>query len=125
MFLPHSDEICHRGTLQSFINFGHRKSLDERVGGGAECQSFPSKISCLTVPKKFVGEPFKVSLFSGIEKVHASDNYVIFSSKFFVSKNQKTLQGNPSVLCSRNIPVAKMFKVKRGSIKILRRKIFV
>ena len=94
-------------------------------GGGAECQSFPSKISCLTVPKKFVGEPFKVSLFSGIEKVHASDNYVIFSSKFFVSKNQKTLQGNPSVLCSRNIPVAKMFKVKRGSIKILRRKIFV
>ena len=28
-----SDERSRRGTLQSFINFGYRKSLDERVGG--------------------------------------------------------------------------------------------
>ena len=77
------------------------------------------------MPKKFVGEPFKVSLFSGIEKVYASDGYVNFSSKFFVSQNQKSLQGNLSVLCFIKFPVAKKFKVKRGSFKILRRKIFV
>ena len=34
-----------------------------------EYQNFPSKIFCLTVPKKFVGEPFSVSLNSGIEKI--------------------------------------------------------
>ena len=33
-FLPHSDEKCHRGTRQHFINFGYRKHLDERVAGG-------------------------------------------------------------------------------------------
>ena len=33
-----------------------------------EYQDFPSKIFCLTVPKIFVGEPFSVSLISGIEK---------------------------------------------------------
>ena len=33
-FLPHSDEKCHRGTRQHFINFGYRKRLDERVEGG-------------------------------------------------------------------------------------------
>ena len=48
-----------------------------------------------------------------------------FSVVFCVSQNQKTLQGNTSVLCFRKFPVAKKFKDKRGSIRILRRKIFV
>ena len=47
-----------------------------------------------------------------------------FSVEVFVSQYRKTLQGNPSLLFFRNFPLAKMFKVKRGSIKILRRKIF-
>ena len=34
-FLSHSAEKCRRGTPWSFINFGYRKSLDERVGGGS------------------------------------------------------------------------------------------
>ena len=39
------------------------------IGWGlGECQDFPSKFSCLTVPKIFVGPPFSVSLISGIEK---------------------------------------------------------
>ena len=42
-----------------------KKNMDEMVG---EFQGFPSEIFCLTVPKKIVGEPFSVSLFSGIEK---------------------------------------------------------
>ena len=32
-------------------------------------QDFSSKIFCLTVPKNAVGEPFSLSLVSGIEKV--------------------------------------------------------
>ena len=36
---------------------------------GGKDQDFPSKIFCLTVPKKAIGEPFSHSLFSGIEKV--------------------------------------------------------
>ena len=35
------------------------------MGGG--CPDFPSKLSCLTVPEAFVGQPFRESLISGIE----------------------------------------------------------
>ena len=35
---------------------------------------------------------------------------------FFVSQNRETLQGNPSVLCLRNILVAKKFMGKRGGV---------
>ena len=38
--------------------------------GGGEYEDFPSKIFCLAVPKIFVGEPFSVSLISGIEKIY-------------------------------------------------------
>ena len=38
-----------------------------REGGGGY-QDFPSKIFCVTVPKKFVGESFSHSIDSGIEK---------------------------------------------------------
>ena len=38
-------------------------------GGGGEYQDFPSKIICLTVPKNFAGEPFRVSLILGTEIV--------------------------------------------------------
>ena len=52
-----------------------------------EYQFFLSKNFCLTVPTKFVGEPFSVSLISGIEKFSASEGYVlIFYRKFFVSQ---------------------------------------
>ena len=49
-------------------------------------QSFPSEIFSLTVPKLFVGEPFSVSLISGIEIFYASESYVtVFRQKIFVS----------------------------------------
>ena len=48
--------------------------MDMRGGGGEEEeeeeQDFLWKIFYLTVPKKFVGEPFRVSLISGIEKFY-------------------------------------------------------
>ena len=57
--------------------------MDEK---GGEYQTFPSKFFCLKVPKKFVREPFSVSLISGIEKFYASEGYVmIFRRKFFLS----------------------------------------
>ena len=34
-FWSHGVDKYRRGILYSFINFGYRKSLDERVGGGS------------------------------------------------------------------------------------------
>ena len=35
-----------------------KKFMNKRGGGRWECQVFPSKVFCLTVPNNFVGEPF-------------------------------------------------------------------
>ena len=40
--------------------------MDKREG---KVSRFPSKVYCLTVPKNAVGEPFSLSLISGIEKI--------------------------------------------------------
>ena len=75
--MSHSAENFRRRTLSCFTNFGYRKSLWIRGGGGGkEYQAFPSKIFCLTVPKNFIVEPFSVSLISGTEKFYASEGYV-------------------------------------------------
>ena len=56
------------------------------MGGGREYHDFLSKLFSLTLPKIFVGEPFSVSLISGIEKFYASEGFVtIFCRNFFVS----------------------------------------
>ena len=47
-----------------------KKFVDEKAGGGASIFFVP-KTFCLTVPKKFLGEPSMVSLISGIEKIYA------------------------------------------------------
>ena len=54
--------------------------------GGGEYQEFPSKFFCLTVPKISVGEPFSVSLISGVEEFYTSEGYITifgFLSNFF------------------------------------------
>ncbi len=48
-----------------FIEFLVAKKIMDKKAG--EYQDFPSKVFCLTIPKKFVGEPFSVSINSGIE----------------------------------------------------------
>ena len=61
-------------------------------------QDFPSKIFSLTWPKNFVGEPFSVSLISGIEKFYASECYVTifdFLSNFFGLTVPKKVAGEP------------------------------
>ena len=52
--------LCFRKVLAA------KKFMDKRDG---QVSRFPSKIFCLTVPKNAVGEPFSLSLISGIEKV--------------------------------------------------------
>ena len=69
-----------------------KKFMDER----GEYQAFPSKVFCLTVPKNFVGEPFSVSLISGVEKIRASEGYVtIFRRIFFCLTVPKNSVGEP------------------------------
>ena len=47
---------------------GSEKVFDRR---GGRYQDFASKNFCLKVPKNLVGEPFRVSLISGIKKICA------------------------------------------------------
>ena len=73
-----------------------------------------SKIFYLTVPKKFVREPFRVSLISGIEKFYAYEGYVTTFFEFFCLAMPKKMQENPSVLCFRTFPVANKFRDEKG-----------
>ena len=92
------------------------------IRGRGKYEDFLSKNFFLTVPLKFVLEPFRVSLISGIEIFYASDVYItIFRRKNFVSQNRKTFQGNLSVLRFGKFPVShKPMDEKRGSFKIFR-----
>ena len=73
----------------------------------------PSKIFCLTVPKNFVGEPFKVSLISGIEKFYALEGYVtVFCRFLFVSQCRKTSWA--CLQCFRKFGVSKNFMLNWG-----------
>ena len=70
--------------------------MDKR--GGGEYQDFLSKNFLLTLPKNFVREPFRVSLFSVMEKFFASPGYVSvfdFLSKFFCLTVLRNFVGNP------------------------------
>ena len=61
-----------------------------------ECQDFPSKVFCLTVPKTFVGESFTVAIFSGIQKVWLRGvEYRDFPSKKFCLIVPKNFVGKP------------------------------
>ena len=60
------------------------------------CHDFPSKCFCLAEPKNFVGEPFRVSLFLGIDNFYASEGCVtIFCRNFFCLTVPKTFVGEP------------------------------
>ena len=62
-----------------------KKFMEKR--GRGEYRNFPSNFFCLKLPKHIVGEPFSLSLVSGVENIYASEGYVtIFREKIFVSK---------------------------------------
>ena len=87
-FLSQSAEKIRRGTRNTsvlcFRKFLVAKVFMDKKGG-------VSHISvgnfCLTVPKKVLGEPFSLSLASGIEFIYASEgNVTIIRRKVFVSQ---------------------------------------
>ena len=96
IFCQNSFVSQYRKTSQGNHCVLHKISSIEKIYGyEGEEQGFLWKIFHLTVPKKFVGEPFRVSLISGIEKFYASEGYVtIFCRNFFVSV-PKNLLGQP------------------------------
>ena len=65
---------------------------------GRKCQDFPSKDSCISVPKNFVGQPFRVSLIPVIEKFYASDGYVTISVDILCLTVTRIFVEEPSVL---------------------------
>ena len=75
------------------------------------------------VPKKIVGEPFSVSLISGIEKVWRRGGYQDFTSKIFSLTVPKISVGESFTVAL--ISGAEKVWIRGGSIKIFRRKIFV
>ena len=73
------------------------------MGGRWEWQFFPSNFSCLTVPKIFVGQPFSVSLISGIIYFYASESYItIFCRIFLTHIAEKTRRGTLLYCVSEN-----------------------
>ena len=66
-FLSHSAENLRRKSFTVALISG-AEDVWIRGGRGGEYQDIPSKIFCLTVPKRFVGESFSKSIKSGIEK---------------------------------------------------------
>ena len=63
------------------------------------CHDFPSKVFCLTVPKNFVGEPFSVSLISGIEKFYASEGYATILCRNVLSRSTEKLCRGTLLCC--------------------------
>ena len=92
-------------------NSGSEKLYASERGG---YQDFPSKIFCLTVPKKFVREPFSVSLISGIEKVWIRGGGVSrFSVEIFMSHSAENFRKG-ILLFLRKFLVSKSFTEDRG-----------
>ena len=103
---------------------GSEKSLWIRGGGVTK---FSLEIFFLTVLRNFVGEPFRVSLISGIEKFYASEGYVTildFLSKFFGLTVPKTFAGEPFCAVFQKISGAKKFMDKKGEYQDFPSKIF-
>ena len=74
-----------QGTILCFRKFLVGKNILWIRGGWGVYQDFPSKFFCLTVSKNFAGEPFSVSLISGIEIFYALESYVTIFRRNFLS----------------------------------------
>ena len=99
-FLSQRAEKFRRGTrnpsVLCFRKFLLAKIFMDNKGG-------VSQISvgnfCLTVPKKFVGEPFTLSLASGTKIIYASEGYVTIIRRKFLSHSTETIPRG-TLLCS-------------------------
>ena len=86
---------------KNFVLFSVSKKLGYRkilcIRRGYHC--FPLKIVCLTMPIKFVGEPFSISENFWYRKVSCIEGGITVFSKTFrlTGPKRKTLRGSPSV----------------------------
>ena len=98
-FLSHNAGTFGRGTLLCCVSekFCYRKCL--WISGRGKYQDFPSKVFCLTVPKKIVGEPFSVSLISGVEKFYASEGFVTTFRRISLSRSAETFRRRTLLCC--------------------------
>ena len=83
------------------------------MGAGGSVKIFRRKISCLTVPKNSVGQPFKVSLISGIEKFYASEGFVTIFRRKFLSRSTEKLVGEHFCV-SQNSSIEKIYGKEGG-----------
>ena len=60
---------------------------------------FSVDISCLTVPEKFVGQTFTVSLLSGVEKFYASEGFITAFCRIFLSDSAEKLRRGTLLCC--------------------------
>ena len=104
IFLSDSAKILPKETFQCFVNFGYRKSLDKRGGGGSEYQDSPSKVFCLRVPKTFIEEPLcavfrKVSKREKIYGLEAGRRVSSFSLENFLSHSAENFRRRTILCC--------------------------
>ena len=64
---------------------------------------FSVELFCLTVPKNAVGEPFRVSQFSGVEKFYASEGYVTIFCRTFLSHSAEKVRRGILLCCVSEI----------------------
>ena len=112
-------KILRRGTLLCFRKvLVSKKLMDKRGEGRREYHDSPSKNVCLTVPKKFVGETFSVSLISGTERFYASEIYLtILCRNFFCLSAQKFRRGTFLICVSEKIWYRKKLWIRGGGGK--------
>ena len=97
--------------------------MDKRgEGGGREYHDFLSKIFCLTVPKKFVGEHFGVSEKFGKRKILCiregeGEGYQYFPAKLFLSHSAENLSRAESISVS-SFSGIKIFYASEGFVTI-------
>ena len=117
-FLSQSAEKFRRGTLLCFRKFLVPKNVSDKREGGGGYHDFLSKLFCLTVRKKFVGEPFCVSL-SSIEKIYGQEagggrEYHNFLSNIFCLTVPKNFVGEPFCAVLRKISGSEEVYDKKG-----------
>ena len=83
------------------------------------CHDFASKVICLTVPKNALGEPFSLSLISGIEKVWmrgwGGGGVSRFSVEIFCLTVPKKFVGEPFSM-SLNLDIDKVWMRGWGGV---------
>ena len=84
--------------------------------GRGEYQDFPSKTFYLRLPESFVGQPFRVSLISGIENFYASEFMSLYSVEIFRLTVPKMFVGEPFI--GSLIPGIEKFYASEGFVTI-------